>query len=390
MTDRKLDSLIKLKKYCETEGFKGYDPYDGLNSVLFQSLHFLSNNRLARLAWIQLFKRLPFNLRPIVGISKDFNPKALGLFLSGYCNLYKKNPTQKTLDYINFFSTKLIELANVNYSGMCWGYNFDWQAKAFFQPKNTPTVVATTFISDALLSAYEITNNDQLLKVARSSCDFIRNDLNRTYDKNGNFAFSYSPLDNTVVFNASLLGSRVLARVYDFTHEKELIDDAKKSVAFCCDFQRDDGSWSYGTLSFHQWIDNFHTGYNLECISDYMKYSKDLSYKNILQKGLLYYTDTFFSGEGVSKYYNNSTYPIDIHAPAQLVITLSKLGRFNEYRGLIDKTLDWTITNMQSKNGYFYFQKNRYSTSKISYMRWSQAWMFYALSEYQMQIKDNI
>lgn len=390
MTDRKLDSLIKLKKYCETEGFKGYDPYDGLNSVLFQSLHFLSNNRLARLAWIQLFKRLPFNLRPIVGISKDFNPKALGLFLSGYCNLYKKNPTQKTLDYINFFSTKLIELANVNYSGMCWGYNFDWQAKAFFQPKNTPTVVATTFISDALLSAYEITNNDQLLKVARSSCDFIRNDLNRTYDKNGNFAFSYSPLDNTVVFNASLLASRVLARVYDFTHEKELIDDAKKSVAFCCDFQRDDGSWSYGTLSFHQWIDNFHTGYNLECISDYMKYSKDLSYKNILQKGLLYYTDTFFSGEGVSKYYNNSTYPIDIHAPAQLVITLSKLGRFNEYRGLIDKTLDWTITNMQSKNGYFYFQKNRYSTSKISYMRWSQAWMFYALSEYQMQIKDNI
>jgi len=96
---------------------------------------------------------------------------------------------------------------------------------------------------------------DHLLKVARSACDFIINDLNRTYDAKGNFAFSYSPLDKTVVFNASLLGSRLLARVYSFTHEKELLDPALKSVAFCCGYQKNDGSWSYGTLDFHQWID---------------------------------------------------------------------------------------------------------------------------------------
>ena len=388
MTEKILNSLTKLKKYCESERFKGYDPYDGLNSSLFHSFHFLSNRHLARLAWIQLLKRLPINIRPIVGISKDYNPKALGLFLSGYCNLYKINPTQDTLNYIIFFSSKLIELANTNYSGLCWGYNFDWQAKAFFQPKNTPTVVATTFIADALLSAYEITHNEQLLTIARSSCDFILKDLNRTYDNEENFAFSYSPLDKTVVFNASLLGSRLLSRVQHFTHEKELIDVAKKSVAFCCDYQQNDGSWSYGTLHFHQWIDNFHTGYNLECISDYMKYSEDHSYEDVLQKGFDYYVDTFFTENGISKYYNNSTFPIDIHAPAQLVITLSKLGLLNEYTKLTDRVLDWTITNMQSKRGYFYFQKKKYFTSKIPYMRWSQAWMFYALSEYLMRKED--
>ena len=271
------------------------------------------------------------------------------------------------------------------YSGNCWGYNFDWQAKAFFQPKNTPTVVATTFISQCLLDAYEITGEDQLLNMARSACDFITKDLNQTFDDNGNFAFSYSPLDKTVVFNASLLGSRLLSRVYSFTHENELLEPARKSVIYCCDYQQNDGSWSYGTLDFHQWIDNFHTGFNLECIADYMKYSGDNSFKDRLTMGFDYYIKTFFTHKGISKYYNNSIYPIDIHAPAQMIITLSKLGKFQEYRNIAEKVISWTIENMQSDKGYFYYQVNKYFSSRIPYMRWAQAWMFYALSEYLLQ-----
>jgi rhamnogalacturonyl hydrolase YesR len=382
MSDKIEQSFIKLKNYCEREAFKGFDPYDGLNSTLFQAIPFISKNRLARLAWIQLFKRSPLNLRVIAGVKKGYNPKALGLILSGYCNLYNQVKEPMYLDKINFFSEQLSSLANKSYNEACWGYNFDWQARAFFQPKNTPTVVATTFIASALLDAYEITGEDQLVKMARSACDFIIKDLNRTYDVKGNFAFSYSPLDKTVVFNASLLGSRILSRVYSFTKEKELLDPAEKSIAFCCDYQKNDGSWSYGTLDHHQWIDSFHTGYNLECIADYMKYSGDNNFTGNLAKGFNYYIKTFFSDEGVPKYYSNSVYPIDIHSPAQMIITLTKLGILYEYRNLADKVLNWTIDNMQSEKGYFYYQKNKYFTSKIPYMRWAQAWMFYALSEY--------
>jgi rhamnogalacturonyl hydrolase YesR len=388
MSEKIEQSFLKLKNYCTSESFKGFDPYDGLNSTLFQSIPFISKNRLARLAWIQLFKRSPLNLRIIAGVKKEYNSKALGLFLSGYCNLYKQVKEQEYLDKINFFSGQLSSLVTKFYSGACWGYNFDWQAKAFFQPKNTPTVVATTFIGSALLDAYEITGEDQLLKAARSACEFINKDLNRTYDDKGNFAFSYSPLDKTVVFNASLLGSRLLARVYSFTHENELLDPAKKSVTFCCDYQKNDGSWGYGTLDFHQWTDNFHTGYNLECISDYMKYSGDNNFERHLAKGFDYYINTFFTDEGVSKYYNNSVYPIDIHSPAQLIITLTRLGKFQECRNLADKVISWTIDNMQSDKGYFYYQKNKHFTSKIPYMRWAQAWMFYALSEYLLHDND--
>ncbi len=376
------DSFNQLLSYCKKEDFKGYDPYDGLTSRFLQSLPIISGNRLVRLAWIQAFKRSPINLRPLLGVKKDYNPKAIGLFLAGYCNLYRKEPRQEYRDKINSFTVLIGQLSNKEWSGTCWGYNFDWQARAFFQPKHTPTVVASTFIANALLDAYEITKEEHLLNTARSTCSFILKDLNRTYDDRGDFSFSYSPLDKSVVFNASLLGSRLLARVYGFTGEKELVEEAKKSVSFCCRYQKENGSWSYGTLPFHHWVDNFHTGYNLECIADYMKFSEDYQYKYHLDKGFHYYINNFFTEEGIPKYYNNSMYPIDIHAPAQMVITMSKLGKFKEHRELIDKVLLWTIKNMQSDKGYFYYQINKYFSSKIAYIRWAQAWMFYALSTY--------
>lgn len=383
------DSFRKLKIYVEAESFKGYDPYDGLNSTFFRSIPLASSNRLARLAWIQGFKRSPLNLRTLVGVKKEYNPKALGLFLSSFCNLYKESFKEEYFEKIVFFSNEIMNLDSKGWSGTCWGYNFDWQARAFFQPKGTPTVVASTFIGSALLDAYEITGNKQLLNTARSACDFFLKDLNRTYDEDGDFAFSYSPLDKSVVFNASLLGSRLLSRVFSFTQEKELIQEAKKSVAFCCKHQRGDGSWGYGTYHFHQWVDNFHTAYNLECIFDYMKYSGDQTYKTHLDKGFKYYINTFFTEEGIPKYYNDSIYPVDVHAPAQMVITLAKLGKFNEQKELLDKVLGWTIKHMQSDKGYFYYQINKYFSSRISYMRWAQAWMFYALSTYLLYDKEN-
>ncbi len=377
-------SFIKLKNYCEQQNYKGYDPYDGLNSTFFKSLPFLSKNRIAKLIWIQFFKRFPFNLRPLVGIKKEYNPKALGLFLSSYCNLYKVNPSEENINKIKFFSSEIIKIKNTEWSGACWGYNFDWQARAFFQPKNTPTIVASTFIACALLDAYDILKDQKLLDTACGTCDFILKDLNRTYDENGNFSFSYSPLDKSVVFNASLLGSRLLSRVYSYTKDTLLLIEAKKSVQYCCDHQKPDGSWSYGTYNFHQWVDNFHTGYNLECLHEYQEFSGDNTFKVNIQKGFEYYIENLFTLEGIPKYYNNSIYPIDIHSTSQLIVTAYKLKLFDSNKPLIEKVLSWTIQNMQQKKGYFYFQKKKGISSKIPYMRWAQAWMFYAFSIYYL------
>ena len=98
----------------------------------------------------------------------------------------------------------------------------------------------------------------------------------------------------------------------------------------------------------------------------------------------------FFDNEKFfSKYYKNKTYPIDIHCPAQLFVTLSKLEEFKVHQDLATKVFNWSIRNMQSKTGYFYYQLKKRWSSKISYMRWSNAFMFNAMTFYFKEHKTS-
>ena len=88
-----------------------------------------------------------------------------------------------------------------------------------------------------------------------------------------------------------------------------------------------------------------------------------------------------FTASGVPKYYHNQKYPIDIHSIAQSIITLLEFKDFDSKA--MDLAVDifkWGVENMQSRKGYFFYQQKRFYKNKISYMRWSQAWMLYALS----------
>ena len=379
-------SLNRLLEYCEKEGFQGWDPYDGLNSKVFNALG-LNKFPFFRLAWIQLFKRNPINLRRLFLVPKGFNPKGLGLFLSGYSKLLlamdKVNSKEfdKIKNKIDSLANMLISLQSEGYSGACWGYNFDWQARGgLFFPSGTPTVVATTYAAFGLFDAYEATGEKRYLETAITSAKFVLNDLSRDYRDDGTFLFSYSVTKgNNTVYNASLLGSKLLSRVYHYTGDKNLIKVAKGSVQAVVNAQEEDGSWVYGELEIQSWKDSFHTGFNIECLSEYMKYSGDRSIDLAVQKGLKYYLKNFFTDNGVPKYYHNKTYPIDIHSPAQLVVTLASLGLIQDEVSLVQKVLNWTIGNMQSSEGYFYYQIKSRFTTKIPYMRWSQAWMAHSL-----------
>lgn len=387
-------SFTNLKTYCESENFAGWDPYDGLSSKVFQALPF-KHWDIARLAWIQGFKRSPINFRKLLLVPKQHNAKGIALFLSGYCNLYQLAKDGDTayglpselMDKINELANLLLQMQTPGYSGACWGYNFDWQARRLFLfPKETPTVVATSFCVEALIKTYEITKKDTYLKTAVSAAEFVMNDLNRTPHPGG-FLFSYSPFKgNNTVYNASLLGAKTLSLAYRYTKNDAYKITAQQAVNAACQGQEEDGSWIYGLLSVQSWKDSFHTGYNLDAIQAYQNNTGDLSFQDNINKGFDYYIKNFFETDGTPKYYHNKTYPIDIHCPAQLFVTLSKLNRFYENKKLAEKVMDWSVANMQDKKGYFYYQLKKGISSKISYMRWSNAFMFHAMSCY---VKEN-
>jgi len=380
MTDQKIESALQsLLEYCSNQGWQGCDPYDGLNSRVLKATPF-RRSKLARLVLTQFCKRSPINLRSFFLVEKGYNPKGLGLFLSSLVRLYSVQTDEEYKELLY----EIIQLLKGNYSrgysGYCWGYNFDWQSRTSFVPKGTPNAVCTTFIASAFLDAYTVLGDEEFATIGRSACDFILRDLNIASKKSG-ICFSYTPLDNQKVYNVNLLCAALLSRVYKLTGEWELLNYADKAVSLTTSYQNQDGSWYYGTLPFQHWIDNFHTGFNLVALSNYMKFSGQNKFYGSLQRGFEYFKSHFFMQNIIPKYYHNSLHPIDIHSVAQSIITLVELKELapdNIFEA--ENIAKWGIENMQDPQGFFYFQKHKFFTNKISYMRWSNAWMSYALS----------
>jgi hypothetical protein len=397
------ESFATLRSWCEAERFKGWDPYDGLNSRIFQILP-LRKSTFCRLAVIQAFKRNQVNLRKIAIVPKKYNTKGLALLLQGYCNLFhavsrkvslsdKIGDKSVILDKINELAELLVSLQSKGYSGACWGYDFDWQSRAFFLPANTPTVVATSFVVEALLNAYEITNTQRYKDIALSSSDFITKDLNRI-QYGDNFMFSYSPLDHRAVYNATLLGSKTLSLIYHYTHNTDFKELAKKSIAAVCYKQNPDGSFPHSEQVGNEWRDNFHTGFKLESIAIYQALCNDDSFDNNINTGFAYWINNFFiKDKGIAKYYDTDkdNNLIDLHCTAQAIPTIYKTKKiYDSYnQEIIENILQWSINNMQDKRGYFYFQKRGKTINKIAYMRWPNAWMFYGMSYWIKFLAEN-
>lgn len=384
------DAFVKLKAYCEAENFAGWDPYDGLNSKIFQATP-LKHWDVARLVLIQVFKRNPINFRRLFLIPKQHNAKGIGLFLNGYCNLYQLakrgdnrfGSEEELLEKITELADLLLAMRNTNYSGACWGYNFDWQSKAFFLPINTPTVVATSFVVDALFQAFEITKDKRYLETALSSASFVLNDLNRIEKPNGLFMFSYSPLDKQAVYNATLLGTKILSQIYLYTKDEALKEAAYMSALAVVKCQNDDGSFPHSDQVGQSWRDNFHTGFKLESLIVYQSLCGDTQFNTSIESGFNYWLDNYFNQEtGFSFYYDRAMQEslVDLHCVAQALVTFYKLGKLSKFEHLVDKIAMWPIENMQSEQGYFYFQKKGSRLNKTAYMRWPNAWMFYGMS----------
>jgi rhamnogalacturonyl hydrolase YesR len=372
-----MKELIALERYIAQEDYAGYDPYDGLNSSLTRALSL--GTKIGRIAIIQAVKRSPVNLRPLLGIRKGHNSKGIGLFLWGYAKLYGMEENVDYLQKINRLLALLEELKSEGYSGHCWGYNFDWQSRAFYAPHKTPTIVNSAFIGHALIDTFHATGIERALQMAVSIKDFLMHDLSRMEDGN-TFSFSYTPTDHTAVHNANLLGASLLIRLYRYVGDDRIRDTALASLAYTMKYQQQDGSWYYGEAGFHHWIDSFHTGFNLQAIRYFLDAGEAEEYREGYRRGVEYYRDSFFLEDGTPKYYHDRTYPIDIHAPAQALAFFSEMGA--EYRPLLQRVASWMLVHMQDPRGYFYFQIKSNYVNKIPYMRWAQAWAFHGLTSF--------
>ena len=425
-----IDSINRLENYIAKSNYLGYDPYDALKSPLFRLPLFKSNKTL-RFGFQQFIKRFPFNLRPLLAVPKGYNPVTLGLCIQGYANLlrgtgYEVRGTEKSspspfalspeppsaqsaehkaqsknaftpepcalspmpveyyLKRIDFLILELKKLIPPGYHGACWGYDFPWEARYVSIPAYQPNIVATGIIANALYSVYKITGDSECAALIKSAAHFVLNDLNRTY-AGDEFIFSYSPFDRQQVFNASMKGVRILAQAYSLSGNESLRSEALNATKFVVSNQKKDGSWGYSLADKGGWTDNYHSGYILDCLHEYELLCSDKQFDENLKVGYKFYYKHFIEENGIPRFYSINKWPGDCTAAGQTILTLCRFGDKNKAL----KVAEWTIKNMQSPSGGFYFRKYRYHTERTSFMRWSNAWMFAALAEL-MTLKGEI
>jgi len=401
--------LHQLLHYAEAENFAGYDPYDTLNAWL--PFHWLG--KWGPVLAIQFQKRNPVNIRPLLGIKKERNPKAIGLFLRAYSLLYMRDPRPEYLAHMRSLFTWLRDHPAKGYSSYCWGYNFPWASPVKYMPAYMPSVVATGFVVKGLHEYYRATADPEVLPLMQGAADFVLHHVERYEDHTGR-CFSYTPVMKDACYNASLLGAEILARNQQILPSSppsspslvreggeggrggergELVDTEggnggglggliHRAVDFVVSRQLPDGRWNYSldldTGKERSQID-FHQGYVIESIEEIMRLTgeRPAHWVEAVRKGLEFYRNEQFFDDGRSKWRLPKEWPVEIHNQAQGIITFAM---FEEYRDFAQIVTDLTIKEMYDEKGYFYYQKYRNYTIKIPYMRWSQAWMAVALA----------
>jgi rhamnogalacturonyl hydrolase YesR len=247
-------------------------------------------------------------------------------------------------------------------------------------PTGTPNLVCTSFIANALLDAYEYNRNEKCLGMAISAAEYIMNDL---YWTDGPVAgFSYPlPSRRVQIHNANFLGAALLCRVYKHTSDERYLAPALRVARFSASKQHSDGSWYYGEESKSRWVDNFHTGYNLDALQAIGRDIQSDEFEQSIKVGFEFYRKHFFREDGAPRYFHNRTYPIDIHCVAQSILTPLRFRKTEPGSlELAHSVYQWAMNHMWDDRGFFYYRVLRFIKIKSSYMRWSQAWMLLALS----------
>ena len=395
ISDEITRSITSLDRWITANGWAGYDPYDikghpvALKLIRKQTGH--RPLQLIRGGLLSGIDACPRASRNLLGVRKQTNAKAMGLFAAAYLSLFQQLKDESYLRKANQCLTWLAENKSQGYAGACWGYPFDWQSLVLI-PKGTPSAVVSSICGHAFWGFCKFTGDKRYLDVCQSICEFFIKGLNIDYVDENRLCFSYTPLDRFHVHNANLFAAEFLIRVGSHLDNREFCHYGSRALNYTLDAQNADGSFYYWALSDLQTygiaeataksIDHYHTGFILRSLYDIYMNTDDDRVLNALTKGYEFYRHNLFQDRGVPKLTPDSIYPVNIHSCAEAILCMSALsGLFPDALEYALNAFMWTTENMQDKDGHFYYVKTTNRVNKMPYIRWGQAWMIRGLSE---------
>lgn len=375
-------SLDAVARWVEGNDYRAYDPGDGQLSV-FRPLTF-GHRRLEQLLTASVL-RMPFNVRPLLGIGPHTSSKGMGYMAWGYVKRYALDGRPVDAEKARHCLDWLLSNTSSEPAHKCWGNAFTFTTRAGRIPAGTPTIVWSSLIGQAMLDAYLELGDERYLDAADSVCSWILT-LPRERTVRGT-CLSYVAFDQVSIHNSNMLGAALLARVGTLKGRSDAVHLAYDAMSYSCSRQNDDGGWYYGEAAKYHWIDSFHTGYNLDSLRRYRDATRDVSFDDCVDRGYAYFTSNFFEPDGRVRYMHDRLMPIDIQCCAQAIDTLAFFSDTDA--GALDvagRVADWTIRNMQASDGHFYYRDLGWTKTRTPMLHWGQGTMFKALSHLAVQL----
>ncbi len=365
------DVIANMHHWFVENEYKGVDPYqiDEKASGLIKKMPFLKYIRKALKPFHVFIPKSTFTSFP-----KIYHPKAIGLIIGGNAFLYHLTKNKELLAENNYLINLLKELRNKDYKHHAWGSPFEWGSNPRY-PVNTPAICLISPIGNALIDYYEIAKDKEVLELCNDIALHITEENGYKEIDEETICLYYSPLDKNEVYNSNALAAKFLFRLNNYNKSEEQLTIAKKICNYVIQGQNPDGSWVYSNTS--DIIDNRHTGFILESFASIQCSWKNNALAHAYVKGLNFYKKTL-TDKGLPRWSPEKTYPLDIHDVAQAIITFTETKDIEMAKFIAD----YAIENMSNSKDEFYFKlfKNG-KTNKNVFIRWGQAWMYYALGK---------
>jgi rhamnogalacturonyl hydrolase YesR len=378
-----LHLLEETLRYSRTRDYTGWDYYDGMSSRLLQALPV--DNRWINLVVQESIKRAPVNVRDLFRVEQRRNYKGTALFALANLNAdelttrYEATPSVDYRTEATSLADWLVENRCSGHSGYCGSHQHTMQELDGTREPTTGDVVSTSYGVKALLAADD--ESGDYADVARTAERFVVDDLGYTEIGTGAKIHYASTDDNDYyTINAVALGARLFVDLYDHFGNDEYRERATRLLDYVVSQQADVGGWMYRDPpdTSHLSMDNHHNGFIIECLQRYADVVDESRYADALDAGLRFYRQVLFNKDGSPNWDESSAYPKDVHAVAQGLIVFSAAGQTD----FAARILDWALGELYTGGGQFYYQRRRFYTKRFTLMRWCQAWMAYAISQY--------
>jgi hypothetical protein len=369
--------LENTLQYARQREYKGYDYSDGLSSTVLQKLPV--ENKWVNIAFQESAKRAPVNIRPLLLIPKRRSFKGSGLFIMANVAAYEMTGREMYLDQAETLVDWLLETRRDQPFG--WGHNHDIQTLNTTVERNTPSIVSVTYITLGILEFAKHRDTEAYSLVRDGVPDLIFDTLEYSEcDAGAHIKYKSTQKDGVYTLNANALGGRLLMELYHEFGDDTYRDRAESILDYVVSHQTSIGGWKYTDppSASHLSMDNHHNGFIIESLLRHEELAGSQRYESALDDSLSFYKNILYEDDGRPNWDEERSYPRDIHAATQGIITFSRSGDLE----LASKILDWTLGELYAGDGQFHYRKQKYYTKRFTLMRWCEAWMAYALSVY--------